>query len=270
MESYGTGPRTGRKRKSLFRRIGNFLIVIGALLVLSLGAYEGYLKYQEASLQSRFTAENDPELKPQKPKQVAPPLATLSPTVASQPSPTSTVPATPAVDVGRFLPVLSDPPKATPETPKRDYVPPVRIVIPKIGLDSEIVEVGWKTVTVDGQTMAEWDVADYAVGHHQGTGVPGQPGNIILAGHNDINGEVFRYLENLAVGDEINLYTAKGEYKYMIARMELVQEVGASEEQRRDNAKFMDPTPDETLTLITCWPYWVDTHRIIVIAKPAK
>ena len=30
----------------------------------------------------------------------------------------------------------------------------------------------------------------------------------------------------------------------------------------------MKPTPDQTLTLITCWPYGIDTHRLIVIAKP--
>jgi len=44
--------------------------------------------------------------------------------------------------------------------------------------------------------------------------------------------------------------------------------VGVSDEQKRLNAMYMDPTPDATLTMITCWPYGIDTHRLIVIAKP--
>ena len=38
--------------------------------------------------------------------------------------------------------------------------------------------------------------------------------------------------------------------------------------QKRENARYMDPTPDQTLTLITCFPYGIDDHRLIVIAKP--
>jgi sortase A len=54
----------------------------------------------------------------------------------------------------------------------------------------------------------------------------------------------------------------------VVERQVLVREEGVSEEQRLQNAEYMKPTPDQTLTLITCWPYGIDTHRLIVIAKP--
>ncbi len=65
------------------------------------------------------------------------------------------------------------------------------ITIPKIDLDSRVLEVG--KVRAEGTTT--WEVADYAVGHHEGSGVPGGGTNIVLSGHNNINGEVFRRLD---------------------------------------------------------------------------
>jgi sortase A len=41
-----------------------------------------------------------------------------------------------------------------------------------------------------------------------------------------------------------------------------------SEEKRLENARWIGPFPDERLTLVTCWPYTNNTHRVIVIAKP--
>ena len=42
----------------------------------------------------------------------------------------------------------------------------------------------------------------------------------------------------------------------------------ATADHQSENARYMDPTPDQTLTLITCFPYGIDDHRLIVIAKP--
>jgi sortase A len=43
-----------------------------------------------------------------------------------------------------------------------------------------------------------------------------------------------------------------------------------SNEQRIKNGRFMQPTEDERLTIITCWPPTNNTHRLAVIAKPAQ
>ena len=69
-------------------------------------------------------------------------------------------------------------------------------------------------------------------------------------------------------GDEVIVYTEKGQYIYVVTDMVIVKEEGASEAEKRRNARYMDSTPDLTLTMITCWPYGIDTHRFIAIAKP--
>jgi len=46
-----------------------------------------------------------------------------------------------------------------------------------------------------------------------------------------------------------------------------VREEGATEAQRRENARWMEPTDEPVATLISCYPYRVDTHRVIVRAR---
>jgi sortase A len=47
------------------------------------------------------------------------------------------------------------------------------------------------------------------------------------------------------------------------------QEVGVPLSERLKTGELIGPTEDERLTLVTCWPYGVDDHRLIVIARPA-
>ncbi len=140
------------------------------------------------------------------------------------------------------------------------------ITIPKIDLDSRVLEVG--KVKAEGKTT--WEVADYAVGHHEGSGVPGGGTNIVLSGHNNINGAVFRRLDELERGDLISLRTRDGgTHEYEITSVKIVHEDGASSAQRRRNAQYIQPTAHERLTLVSCWPYksWPE-YRILVLADP--
>jgi sortase A len=152
----------------------------------------------------------------------------------------------------------------------RTFVTPsgeiTRISVPAIGIDSRVIEV---RQVVHGNRR-EWQVADYAVGHHEGSGVPGGGTNIVLSGHNNINGEVFRRLDELKRGDVITLRTrGGGSYNYEVESTRIVLEDGASSTRRMRNARYMRPTPEERLTLLSCWPYkpW-PPYRIIVIARP--
>jgi sortase (surface protein transpeptidase) len=49
-----------------------------------------------------------------------------------------------------------------------------------------------------------------------------------------------------------------------------VQQKGASLTLQKENARYMDNTADERVTLISCWPYTSNTYRLIVIAKPLR
>ena len=141
-------------------------------------------------------------------------------------------------------------------------------MIPKIGVDSEVVEVGWRAEEQDGQLVSVWDVADYAAGFHRGSAYPGHIGNTVISGHHNIKGEVFRYVADLEPGDEVTLYVGEMPYRYAVEEKLILPDKHVSVEQKRENGKWIRYFPDERLTLVTCWPYENNTHRVIVIAKP--
>jgi len=129
------------------------------------------------------------------------------------------------------------------------------------------VPIGWHTEEQNGTVVSVWDVASYAAGWHSNSVYPGQPGNVILSGHHNIDGEVFRYVVDLNPGDRVTLYAAGSPYVYVVSARYILPEQGASETQRQQNARWIGPTRDSRLTLVTCWPYTNNTHRVIVVAK---
>jgi sortase A len=207
-----------------------------------------------------------------------------TPSPGSPPSPTTVTPSstptfTPPVPTPRPPPswTVTSAPTPTPTySPTATHLPrpaadraPDRIVAPAIGLDAPVIEIGWHLAERNGQTVSEWDVADHAAGFHKGSAYPGRVGNTVLSGHHNIRGEVFRYLIELQFGDLISLYAEKQEYRYTVQQVLLIPEKNASSEQRRENARWIGYFSDERLTLVTCWPYNSNTHRVIVIAYPA-
>ncbi len=147
--------------------------------------------------------------------------------------------------------------------------PPTWIEAPAIGLYAPVVQVGYSVTSVDGEEMVEWEVPDEAAGFHEGSAYPGRPGNTVISGHNNIGTQVFRDLDELQVGDEVILYVGEQSFRYEVVHKEIVREYGATEEERRENGRWIGPTQDERLTLVTCWPYTGNSHRLIVVAMPA-
>ncbi|MEP7200456.1 MAG: sortase, partial [Chloroflexota bacterium] len=147
---------------------------------------------------------------------------------------------------------------------------PTRIVLPTINVDSKVVQVGWQTVEQNGQLFSEWEVADFAVGFHENSALPGAVGNTVMTGHNNIKGEIFKNLIMVKVGDEIFVYADDKPYRYIVAQKLLLAERDAPLAQRLQNAQWIAPTDDVRLTLVSCWPYTSNTHRVIVVARPAS
>lgn len=148
---------------------------------------------------------------------------------------------------------------------------PDRIVIPAIGVDTPVVELGWHPARSDeGAIFSEWDVAKYAAGWHKNSAVPGEGGNVVLSGHNNILGAVFRELDLLRKGDEIVLWSGEEQFVYSVSQVVIVPEKHASPEQRAKNARWIGPFDDDRLTLVSCWPRNDNTHRIIVVAHPIQ
>jgi len=195
------------------------------------------------------------------PGQALPTTLPPSPTLTPTPLPVTPTAVPPTSTPGPTSPAPSTrPPPAT--------APPDRIVAPAIGLDAPVVPVGWKTVEENGQEVTEWEVADYAAGWHKTSAYPGNVGNIVIAGHHNIRGEVFRYVVNLEPGDVVDLYVGQTVYRYVVTEKYILKEKGMPPEVRQENARWIAPTDDERLTLVTCWPYTNNTHRVVVVAKP--
>lgn len=143
---------------------------------------------------------------------------------------------------------------------------PTRLRIPSIGVDAAVVPIGWNPVTRNGQTTLEWEVADFAAGWHENSAQPGDVGNVVLSGHNNIRGMVFRRLSEINVGDEITLSVGDQDFTYTVLDRFIVREKGEPLAVRQANARWIGPFADTRLTLVSCWPFTNNTHRVIVIA----
>ena len=160
---------------------------------------------------------------------------------------------------------------APPPPPSKNNIQgqPTRVVLPTLRVDSKVIPVGWTTVIQGNQLVSDWETADYAVGFHFTSAPPGTVGNTVMSGHNNINGAVFRDLDMLKVGDKITVYAGDKVFQYAVSQTMIVAEKFAGAEQQQKNAQWIAPTNDNRLTLISCWPRTNNTHRVIVVAKPA-
>jgi sortase A len=202
----------------------------------------------------------------QAPQPEAPPTATPEPPPTAPP-PQSPEP-TPIPPPTQPAAPPTPPPAAPAPKPPTDAGVPTHLVIESIGIDSDVIPVGWQVVEQNGQQFSIWQVADFAIGWHETTAPLGQPGNTVMAGHHNVNGEVFRDLVNIEVGDKVVAYSGNQKFEYVVELKTIVKEKGEPLEVRQRNAQWIAPTNDERLTLVTCWPYTNNTHRVIVVAKP--
>lgn len=106
-----------------------------------------------------------------------------------------------------------------------------RIEIPRLGV-SAVVRAG-----SDSRTLR------LAVGHIPGTSLPGEAGNIGLAAHRDT---FFRRLGDIRPGDEVNVVTAEGTFRYTVEGTKVVEPA---------DVWVLDATDQPSLTLVTCYPF---------------
>lgn len=171
----------------------------------------------------------------------APPPPTKAPTTAPTTSTTSTSTTTTST-LPRQATTPIDPPLDA------DAAEPViemgRISIPKIGVDMTMYE-GIRNTTLD-----------YGPGHWPGSALPGQVGNVVVAGHRTSKHRVFHDVDELEPGDEIVFTADDGtEQVYAVREVEIVEP---------DAIWIVDPTDTPTVTLFACHPPGSTTQRIVV------
>lgn len=153
--------------------------------------------------------------------------------------------------------------------------PPVNvpdyISIPYIGLNAPIIPTLSRQIEYEGRTYEQWTAPNaFAAGWHSNSAPLGEPGNTVLSGHNNLYGEVFRYLNDLRPGMKIFLYSGNKTFTYVVTTVMILKERDQPLAVRLENARWLLPSEDERLTLVTCWPYSSNSHRLIVVAVPVK
>jgi LPXTG-site transpeptidase (sortase) family protein len=136
-------------------------------------------------------------------------------------------------------------------------LPARRVVIPTIGVDSKVIQLGTK---IDRRGQIAWETAPFAVGQHKGLAGPGQNGNMVLSGHISSPGEgaIFHHLPDVKSGQGVIVSTDERQYLYRVFDVKTVTP---------DEVSVMDQTSDATLTLITCVPDGIYSHRLVVSAR---
>jgi sortase A len=122
---------------------------------------------------------------------------------------------------------------------KREPPPPLIVEGGIIGV-IQVPRLHLKAIVVQGDSNT---ILRHAVGHVPQTALPGEPGNVALAGHRDT---FFRPLRNIRLGDAITLKTSDGDLQYVVESTAIVssREVGV-----------LSASTGYTLTLITCFPF---------------
>jgi LPXTG-site transpeptidase (sortase) family protein len=137
---------------------------------------------------------------------------------------------------------IADPPPL-PRAPESMGVPrasPVRtgsaigaLSVPRVDLSAVVLH------GTDARTLRR------GPGHLENTALPGDAGHVVIAGHRD---SFFRPLRNIQIGDDIFLDAPERRFHYRVTSLRVVPP---------NDVSVLAPTREATLTLITCYPFWV-------------
>jgi sortase A len=121
--------------------------------------------------------------------------------------------------------------------------------------EMEVPRLGLKAIFVQGDSPR---ILRHAVGHISETALPGESGNVVLTAHRD---SFFRPLRSIQVGDAITIKTLDGKFGYQVASTEVVLP---------SDVQVLQPSSENTLTLVTCFPFYyvgAAPKRFIVHAR---
>jgi len=123
------------------------------------------------------------------------------------------------------------------------------IEVPRLGLDA---------IVVQGDSPAS---LRRAVGHLSKSALPGEWGNVALAGHRDT---FFRPLRSIRIGDRIRFKTRVRSFEYRVESIEVVAPT---------DLRVLESSTGHDLTLLTCFPvYYVGPapKRLVVRAREVE
>jgi sortase A len=168
------------------------------------------------------------------------PVTSVPAAVTSATGGTTTAPAS----TGTISTVVLPRPLAPPDPDATEPLVEIgRIEIARIGIDMPMYE---------GITLGTLDAGP---GHWPGSAMPGQIGNVVVAGHRVSHSRPFRDIDQLQAGDEVVLTTADGRFVYLVDSTEVVEP---------EAIRVVEQTPASTATLFACHPPGSTEYRYVV------
>jgi sortase (surface protein transpeptidase) len=189
------------------------------------------------------------------------PPATSTPVTAGVTTPT---PAVRSPSTGMASTVTTD-------TLPMDLLPPVLLSIPEIDMEVTVSSMTWRVVETGGVRTTTWVLPESGAGWHPNSAGAGDNGNVVISGHQLLGDAPFApiALGDIEEGQEILLTDADGEvFAYEV--VEVTDPLPIPNDPVAEKAiaeRYMAQTQVPTLTLISGWPDYSTTHRVIVIAQ---
>jgi len=142
---------------------------------------------------------------------------------------------------------VEEAPLATQDLPLPAEGDPVaQIRIPSIGVNRTVVS---------GISLTQ---LKRGPGHYPETPMPGQGGNVAIAGHRTTYGQPFHNVDQLKPGDQILTTTVQGEFVYEVTETLIV---------RPSQVEVLEDQGDNRITLIACHPKFSAAQRIIIVGE---
>ncbi|MHB8681857.1 MAG: sortase [Acidimicrobiales bacterium] len=159
-------------------------------------------------------------------------------------------------------PAALSPPRASGGSPRGQTVPlvPSSVVLPEPAESSVVARLQIPAVGVDQYVVEGTAAGDLAKGpgHYVGTSLPGQAGNVAVAGHRTTHGAPFFNLGEIVPNDVIVLTTASGETLDYVVR-------SAPTPVAPSDVAVLDDFGDNRITLTTCNPKFSAAQRLVVV-----
>jgi sortase A len=211
--------------------IGRILITAGTLILLFVGYQLWGTGLQEARSQDELSEQFEALT-----SEVAPETTTTTTTAPPTTTPDGKVPVQEVDAITEDLPL--------PQTGE----PIAKIRIPAIGVERTVVESVLLSQLKRGP------------GHYPETPLPGQKGNVAIAGHRTTYGQPFHNVDKLEPGDQVFFETLQGDFVYEVTEITIVDDSAV---------EILEDKGDDRVTLIACHPKYSAAQRIIVVGKLA-
>jgi len=147
---------------------------------------------------------------------------------------------------------------------------PIQLIAPTLNLTIPIEEMGWQVTQVEGERKAVWEVPENSAGWHLNSARPGTAGNMVLSGHHLLGAAVFAPVARgeLTQGTQLLINDDQGHtYLYQVSKVgEPIPALGATATEQQQADAYLAPSPQATLTLVTGWPDFSDTHYLFLVA----